>query len=103
MSSPNDRRLYAFEAKGRYGVLAPFMGEHLDRKLIEANWDDVQRVITAFRNRVVAPSLILRKLGTTRAKARCRSPCGRSGASSALSIIWIGSRTRACARTRPTC
>jgi TnpA family transposase len=65
MSSPNDRRLYAFEAKGRYGVLAPFMGEHLDRKLIEANWDDVQRVITAFRNRVVAPSLILRKLGTT--------------------------------------
>ena len=52
MSSPNDRRLYAFEAKGRYGVLAPFMGEHLDRKLIEANWDDVQRVITAFRNRV---------------------------------------------------
>jgi len=51
--------------KGRYGVLAPFMGEPLDRKLIEANWDDVQRVITAFRNRVVAPSLILRKLGTT--------------------------------------
>jgi TnpA family transposase len=65
MSSPNDRRLYAFEAKRRYGVLAPFMGEPLDRKLIEANWDDVQRVITAFRNRVVAPSLILRKLGTT--------------------------------------
>jgi TnpA family transposase len=65
MSSSNDRRLYAFEAKGRYGVLAPFMGERLDRKLIEANWEDVQRVITAFRNRVVAPSLILRKLGTT--------------------------------------
>jgi TnpA family transposase len=41
------------------------MGQRLDRKLIEANWDDVQRVITAFRNRVVAPSLILRKLGTT--------------------------------------
>ena len=35
MSSPNDRRLYAFEAKGRYGVLAPFMGERLDRKLID--------------------------------------------------------------------
>ena len=33
--------------------------------LIEANWDDVQRLITAFRNRVVAPSLILRKLGST--------------------------------------
>jgi hypothetical protein len=48
-----------------YGVLAPFTGEPLDRKLIETNWDNVQRVITAFRNRVVAPSLILRKLGTT--------------------------------------
>jgi TnpA family transposase len=65
MSSPNDRRLYAFEAKGRYGALTPFMGERLDCKLIEANWDDVQRVIAAFRNRVVAPSLILHKLGTT--------------------------------------
>ena len=62
MSSPNDRRLYAFEAKGSYGALTPFMGERLDRKLIEANWDDVQRVIAAFRNRVVAPSLILQKL-----------------------------------------
>jgi hypothetical protein len=30
------------------------MGERLDRKLIEANWDGVQRVIDAFRNRVVA-------------------------------------------------
>jgi TnpA family transposase len=58
MSSPNDRSL-------RCGVLTPFMGERLDRKLIEANWDDVQRVITAFRNRVVAPSLVLRKLGST--------------------------------------
>ena len=65
MSSPNDRRFYAFEAKSRYGVLTPFMGERLDRKLIEANWDDVQRVIAAFRNRVVAPSLILQKLGAT--------------------------------------
>jgi len=41
MSSPNDRMLYAFEAKGRYGSMTPFMGERLDRKLIEANWDDV--------------------------------------------------------------
>ena len=65
MSSPNDRRLYAFEAKSRYGALMPFMGERLDCKLIEANWDDVQRVIAAFRNRVVTPSLILRKLGAT--------------------------------------
>ena len=48
MSSPNDRRLYAFEAKSSYGALTPFMGERLDRKLIEANWDDVQRVIAAF-------------------------------------------------------
>jgi TnpA family transposase len=64
MSSPNERRLYGFEAKGCYGVLAPFMGDRLDRKRIEANWDDM-RVVTAFRNRVVAPSLILRKLGGT--------------------------------------
>jgi hypothetical protein len=31
----------------RAGSLTPFMGERLDRKLIEANWDDVQRVIDA--------------------------------------------------------
>ena len=33
-------------------------------RAVTPNWDDVQRVIDAFRNRVVAPSLILRKLGT---------------------------------------
>jgi TnpA family transposase len=55
----------ANKEKRRYVVLAPFMSEQLDRKLIETNWDDVQRVISAFHNRVVAPSLILRKLGTT--------------------------------------
>jgi Tn3 transposase DDE domain len=49
------------------------MGERLDRKLIEANWDDVQRVIAAFRNRVVDPSLILRKLGTTPRQGATRS------------------------------
>jgi TnpA family transposase len=42
------------------------MGERLGPKLIETGWDDVQPVITAFRNRVVAPSIILRKLGTMR-------------------------------------
>ena len=45
------------------------MPRHTDTRhyvaVLEANWDDVQRVITAFRNRVVAPSLILRQLGTT--------------------------------------
>ena len=30
-----------------------------------SNWNDVQRIIAAFRNRVVTPSLILRKLGAT--------------------------------------
>jgi TnpA family transposase len=32
MSSPNDRRLYAFEAKGRYGVLAPEFAERIARE-----------------------------------------------------------------------
>jgi TnpA family transposase len=65
MASLKERRLYTFQPRNRYGVLARFMGERLDRELIENNWDDVQRVISAIRNRTAAPSFILRRLGGT--------------------------------------
>ena len=65
MPSLKERKLYAFEPRSKYGVLTPFIGERLDRRLIENNWDDVQRLVTAIRDRTVAPSLILRKLGNT--------------------------------------
>ena len=65
MPSLKERKLFAFEARNKYGVLAPFIGERLNRQLIESNWDDMQRLIVAIRNRTVAPSLILRKLGST--------------------------------------
>jgi len=62
----SDRRLYAFEPKARYGGLAPLFGHRLDAGLIRAHWDDIQKVIHALRNRVVTPSLILKKLAAYR-------------------------------------
>jgi TnpA family transposase len=62
----SDRRLYAFEPKARYGGLAPLFGHRLDAGLIRAHWDDIQKVIHALRNRVVTPSLILKKLSAYR-------------------------------------
>lgn len=58
----SDRRLYAFEPRARYGRLAPLFGHRLDRELIASHWDDIGRLIGALRNRVVTPSLILKKL-----------------------------------------
>ena len=60
------RRLYAFEPRARYGKLAPLFGHRLDESLIRAHWDDIGPVIDAMRNRVVTPSLILKKLSAFR-------------------------------------
>lgn len=62
----SDRRLYAFEPKARYGKLASLFGHRLDENLIRSHWDDIHQVIAAMRNRVVTPSLILRKLSAYR-------------------------------------
>ena len=58
----SDRKLYAFEPRARYGKLAPLFGQRLDENLIRSHWDDIHQVITAMRNKVVTPSLILKKL-----------------------------------------
>lgn len=62
----SDRKLYAFEPRARYGKLAPLFGNRLDENLIRSHWDDIHQVITAMRNRVVTPSLILKKLSAYR-------------------------------------
>jgi TnpA family transposase len=62
----SDRRLYAFEPRARYGKLAPLFGHRLDENLIRAHWDDIGPVIDAMRNKVVSPSLILKKLSAFR-------------------------------------
>lgn len=62
----SDRKLYAFEPRARYGKLAPLFGHRLDENLIRSHWDDIQQVITAMRNRIVTPSLILKKLSAYR-------------------------------------
>jgi TnpA family transposase len=58
----SDRKLYAFEPRARYGRLAPLFGQRLDENLIRSHWDDIHQVVTAMRNKVVTPSLILKKL-----------------------------------------
>ena len=62
----SDRKLYAFEPRARYGKLAPLFGHRLDENLIRSHWDDIHQVITAMGNRVVTPSLILKKLSAYR-------------------------------------
>jgi TnpA family transposase len=62
----SDRKLYAFEQRDRYGKLAPLFGHKLDVNLIRSHWDDIHQIMTAMRNRVVTPSLILKKLSAYR-------------------------------------
>ena len=62
----SDRRLYAFEPRARYGKLAPLFGHRLDANLIRAHWNDISPMIEAMRNKVVTPSIILKKLSAFR-------------------------------------
>lgn len=62
----SDRKLYAFEPRGRYGRLGPVFGHRLDENLIRSHWDDIHQIMAAMRNRVVTPSLILKKLSAYR-------------------------------------
>lgn len=62
----SDRRLYAFEARARYGKLAPLFGHRLDPTLIRAHRDDISPMIEAMRNKVVTPSIILKTLSAFR-------------------------------------
>ncbi|MER9338260.1 transposase [Mesorhizobium sp. M0293] len=62
----SDRKLYAFEPKTRYGRLAPLFGQRLDAGLIRAHSDDIHKVIRALTDRVVTPSLIVKKLAAYR-------------------------------------
>ncbi len=97
----SDRRLYAFEPRARYGKLAPLFGQRLDRELITAHWDDMARVTDALRDRVVTPSLILKKLVAYRQQNSLPPRCARSGASTAGCSPCAGSRTRRSARSSP--
>jgi TnpA family transposase len=62
----SDRKLYAFEPRMRYGKLGPLFGHRLDANLIRSHWDDIHQIIVAMHNRVVTPSLILKKLSAYR-------------------------------------
>lgn len=62
----SDRKLYAFEPKSRYGCLAPLFGHRLDARLIVAHADEIGKVIRALADKVVTPSLILKKLSAYR-------------------------------------
>lgn len=64
----SDRKLYAFEPKTRYGRLAPLFGHRLDANLILGHADEIGKVIRALADKVVTPSLILKKLSAYRQK-----------------------------------
>ena len=59
----DDRRLYAFEPRARYGRLAPLLGERLDADLIRDQWGELRRLAASLRTGTVSASLILRRLG----------------------------------------
>jgi TnpA family transposase len=59
----DDRRLYAFEPRARYGRLAPLLGERLDADLIRDQWGELRRLAASLRAGTLPASLILRRLG----------------------------------------
>lgn len=87
----SDRRLYAFEPRTRYGR-APLFGQRLDRELTHQHWEDVGPIVTAMRNRVVTPSLILKKLSAYWQQNSLAAPLREIGRvrRTLLTVRWFG-------------
>jgi TnpA family transposase len=59
-----DRRLAIIGAKPRHKILEPLLGRPIRVDMIQENWDDIVRLAASIKAGSVAPSVMLKKLGT---------------------------------------
>jgi TnpA family transposase len=57
-----DKRLHPFEKASTYPALEPLIGERINVRQIESQWDELLRLATSIRQGTVTASLVLRKL-----------------------------------------
>ncbi len=57
-----DKRLHPFEKASTYATLEPLIGEPVNVRQIESQWDELLRLATSIRQGTVTASLVLRKL-----------------------------------------
>ena len=59
-----DKRLHPFEKASTYPTLEPLIGEPVNVRQIESQWDELLRLATSIRQGTVTASLVLRKLAS---------------------------------------
>lgn len=65
-----DQRLYRIDKDFLYKNIDPLFSGHINIKLIREEWDEIVRLVASVKNRVVKPSLLLRKMGAYSRKSR---------------------------------
>jgi TnpA family transposase len=59
-----DKRLHPFEKASAYPTLEPLIGDRVNVRQIESQWDELLRLATSIRQGTVTASLVLRKLAS---------------------------------------
>ena len=59
-----DKRLHPFEKASSYPTLEPLIGDRVNVRQIESQWDELLRLATSIRQGTVTASLVLRKLAS---------------------------------------
>jgi len=78
-----DKRLHPFEKASTYPALEPLIGEPINVRHIESQWEELLPLATSIRQGSVTASLVLRKLASYRVRMDWPWVCGRSVASTA--------------------
>jgi TnpA family transposase len=74
-------RLHAFQEVDVYPTLKYRIGDRIDAAAIREGWDEALRVGVSIEDRVVVPSIVLKKLAALK-QTRCRARCVRLAGSS---------------------
>ncbi|GHK73783.1 hypothetical protein ECZU12_51940 [Escherichia coli] len=88
-----ETKLYA--CRRALPTLRPLIGGTLNIKHVRAHWDDILRTASSIKQGTVTASLMLRKLGSYRARTDWPWPA-RAGPDRAL-FIWTGCKVLNCA------
>ena len=92
-----DKRLHPFEKASAYPTLEPLIGDRVNVRQIESQWEELLRLATSIRQGTVTASLVLRKLASYPVRTGWPGGYARSAVSTGRCSRWIGCRARSCA------
>ena len=96
-----DKRLHPFEKASTYPTLEPLIGDRVNVRQIESQWEELLRLATSIRQGTVTASLVLRKLASYPRQNGLAWVYARSAVSTGRCSRSTGCRALSCAAASP--